>query len=71
VYKTIFCILDFPVQVLSIDTLVQEAIQAFHDKEQVIEVPALHIENEGQALPDDIQEDHKERQVSVILVSFL
>ncbi|XP_073933727.1 sperm flagellar protein 2 isoform X1 [Castor canadensis] len=53
---------DFPVQVLSIDTLVQEAIQAFHDKEQVIEVPALHIENEGQALPDDIQEDHKERQ---------
>uniref|UniRef100_A0A8C6RIH6 Calponin-homology (CH) domain-containing protein n=2 Tax=Nannospalax galili TaxID=1026970 RepID=A0A8C6RIH6_NANGA len=35
---------EFPVQVLSIDTLVQEAIQAFHDNEQASE--ALPVQNE-------------------------
>ncbi|XP_054439986.1 sperm flagellar protein 2 [Pteronotus mesoamericanus] len=43
---------DFPIQVLSIDTLLQEAIQAFHDKETVCEALPDHSEAEGKALPD-------------------
>ncbi|XP_058535993.1 sperm flagellar protein 2 isoform X1 [Ochotona princeps] len=44
---------DFPVKVLSIDTLVQEAIQAYHDNEKV---------SGDQPVP---QEDRKENQLTV------
>ncbi|KAM6156501.1 sperm flagellar protein 2 [Erethizon dorsatum] len=43
---------EFPIQVLCIDTLVQEAIQAFHDNEKVNGDPA--IEKGGEA-PSDLQ----------------
>ncbi|XP_042546463.1 sperm flagellar protein 2 [Dipodomys spectabilis] len=52
---------DFPIQVLSIDTLVQEAIQAFHDKEQSTVMPPIQEENEGQAVPS-IQEETQDSQ---------
>ncbi|XP_053454848.1 sperm flagellar protein 2 [Nycticebus coucang] len=55
---------DFPIQILSIDTLVQEAIQAFHDNERASE--ALPIQESEQA-PPGLQ---NERQASLILVSF-
>ncbi|XP_045421540.1 sperm flagellar protein 2 isoform X2 [Lemur catta] len=42
---------DFPIQILSIDTLVQEAIQAFHDNERVSEAPPIQKEDEEEALP--------------------
>nr|XP_008260336.1 sperm flagellar protein 2 isoform X7 [Oryctolagus cuniculus] len=44
---------DFPVKILSIDTLVQEAIQAYHDNEKV---------SEASSIP---QEDRKEDQLTV------
>ncbi|XP_069897125.1 sperm flagellar protein 2 isoform X2 [Dipodomys merriami] len=52
---------DFPIQVLSIDTLVQEAIQAFHDKEQSTVMPPIQEKNEGQAVPS-IQEETQDSQ---------
>ncbi|XP_069348714.1 sperm flagellar protein 2 [Eulemur rufifrons] len=42
---------DFPIQILSIDTLVQEAIQAFHDNERISEAPPIQKEDEEEALP--------------------
>ncbi|KAM5260693.1 sperm flagellar protein 2 isoform 2-T2 [Hipposideros larvatus] len=50
---------DFPIQVLSIDTLVQEAIQAFHDKERVTEALPIQNEAEETVLPV-LQENSKE-----------
>ncbi|XP_006156392.1 sperm flagellar protein 2 isoform X2 [Tupaia chinensis] len=50
---------DFPIQILSIDALVQEAIQAFHDNEKVSE--ALPVEKGGETLPAP-QEGNKESQ---------
>ncbi|KAM4875931.1 sperm flagellar protein 2 [Thomomys bottae] len=55
---------DFPIQVLSIDTLVQEAIQAFHDKEQMTEVPPIQEETKEQAVPSVQEEESKEIQDS-------
>uniref|UniRef100_A0A2K6GFA0 Sperm flagellar 2 n=1 Tax=Propithecus coquereli TaxID=379532 RepID=A0A2K6GFA0_PROCO len=52
---------DFPIQMLSIDTLVQEAIQAFHDNERVSEALPIQKEDEEGALPV-LQEDSKENQ---------
>ncbi|XP_030669824.1 sperm flagellar protein 2 [Nomascus leucogenys] len=52
---------DFPIQVLSIDTLVQEAIQAFHDNEKVSEVLPIQKKDEEDALPV-LQEEIKESQ---------
>nr|XP_012591871.1 sperm flagellar protein 2 isoform X4 [Microcebus murinus] len=51
----------FPIQILSIDTLVQEAIQAFHDDERISEAPPIQKEDEEEALPV-LQEDSKESQ---------
>ncbi|XP_074185319.1 sperm flagellar protein 2 [Rhinolophus sinicus] len=50
---------DFPIQILSIDTLVQEAIQAFHDNEKVSEALPIQNEAEEEALPV-LQENSKE-----------
>ncbi|XP_008990424.4 sperm flagellar protein 2 isoform X5 [Callithrix jacchus] len=52
---------DFPMQILSIDTLVQEAIQAFHDNEKVTESPPIQKKDEEDALPV-LQEEIKESQ---------
>ncbi|XP_054343011.1 sperm flagellar protein 2 isoform X2 [Pongo pygmaeus] len=52
---------DFPIQILSIDTLVQEAIQAFHDNEKVSEVLPIQKKDEDDALPV-LQEQIKESQ---------
>lgn len=54
-------------RILSIDTLVQEAIQAFHDNEKVSEVLPIQKKDEENALPV-LQEEIKESQASVILV---
>ncbi|XP_070267944.1 sperm flagellar protein 2-like isoform X4 [Myotis yumanensis] len=43
---------DFPIQVLSIDTLLQEAIKAYHDNETVSETLLIHHEAEEKALSD-------------------
>ncbi|XP_053770233.1 sperm flagellar protein 2 isoform X1 [Desmodus rotundus] len=43
---------DFPIRVLSIDTLLQEAIQAFHDKEAAHEALPIQSEVKGMAGPD-------------------
>ncbi|XP_077922756.1 sperm flagellar protein 2 isoform X2 [Halichoerus grypus] len=52
---------DFPIQILSIDTLVQEAIKAFHDNEKISE--ALPIEKEAEEkTPPVLQEKIKEIQ---------
>ncbi|XP_046527852.1 sperm flagellar protein 2 isoform X3 [Equus quagga] len=52
---------DFPIQILSIDTLVQEAIQAFHDNEKITE--ALPIQNEPEEKASLVlQEKAKESQ---------
>lgn len=64
-----FCPLDFPIQVLSIDTLVQEAIKAFHDNEKISEALPIEKEAEEKSLPV-LQEKNKESQASVILVFF-
>ncbi|XP_033615101.1 sperm flagellar protein 2 isoform X3 [Fukomys damarensis] len=53
---------EFPIQVFCIDTLVQEAIQAFYDNEEVSE--DLPIQKEGGDIPSDPQEDSKNRQDS-------
>uniref|UniRef100_A0A8C4M5A4 Sperm flagellar 2 n=1 Tax=Equus asinus asinus TaxID=83772 RepID=A0A8C4M5A4_EQUAS len=54
---------DFPIQILSIDTLVQEAIQAFHDNEKITE--ALPIQNEPEEKASLVlQEKAKESQAS-------
>nr|XP_033708595.1 sperm flagellar protein 2-like [Tursiops truncatus] len=58
---------SFPIQVLSIDTLVQEAIQAFHNNEKIS--GALQKAAEEKALPVR-QESSKENQASEILVFF-
>ncbi|XP_032967176.1 sperm flagellar protein 2 isoform X3 [Rhinolophus ferrumequinum] len=50
---------DFPIQILSIDTLVQEAIQAFHDNEKVSETLPIQNEAEEEALPV-LQKNSKE-----------
>ncbi|KAL4683573.1 hypothetical protein H8959_021267 [Pygathrix nigripes] len=52
---------DFPMQILSIDTLVQEAIQAFHDNEKVSEFLPIQKKDEEDALPL-LQEEIKESQ---------
>ncbi|XP_077616298.1 sperm flagellar protein 2 [Crocuta crocuta] len=52
---------DFPIQILSIDTLVQEAIKAFHDNEKVSEALPIEKEDEKKALPVQ-QEKSKESQ---------
>uniref|UniRef100_A0A2K5C232 Sperm flagellar 2 n=1 Tax=Aotus nancymaae TaxID=37293 RepID=A0A2K5C232_AOTNA len=52
---------DFPMQILSIDTLVQEAIQAFHDNEKVTEALPVQKKDEEDALPV-LQEEIKESQ---------
>lgn len=64
--KIVFCILGFPIQILSIDTLVQEAIQAFHNEKIS---GALQKAAEEKALPVR-QESSKENQASEILVFF-
>ncbi|XP_012662505.1 sperm flagellar protein 2 [Otolemur garnettii] len=48
---------DFPIQILSIDTLVQEAIQAFHDHERAREI--LPIQGSEQAAPG-LQNERKD-----------
>lgn len=62
--KIVSCTLDFPIQILSIDTLVQEAIKAFHDNEKVSEALPVEKEDEKKALPVQ-QEKSKESQASV------
>uniref|UniRef100_A0A8C7A6Z0 Sperm flagellar 2 n=1 Tax=Neovison vison TaxID=452646 RepID=A0A8C7A6Z0_NEOVI len=52
---------DFPIQILSIDTLVQEAIKAFHDKEKISEALPTEKEAEEKTLPV-LQEKNKETQ---------
>ncbi|XP_032193510.1 sperm flagellar protein 2 isoform X3 [Mustela erminea] len=52
---------DFPIQILSIDTLVQEAIKAFHDKEKISEALPTEKEAEEKTLPV-LQEKSKETQ---------
>ncbi|XP_063114134.1 sperm flagellar protein 2 isoform X3 [Cavia porcellus] len=47
---------EFPIQILCIDTLVQEAIQAFHDNEKVSEHPP--IQKEGREAPSALQDSH-------------
>ena len=69
IHKIIFCILGFPIQVLSIDTLVQEAIQAFHDNESVSGAQRLQKAPEEKALPVR-KKSGKETQASVALVFF-
>ncbi|XP_013370455.1 PREDICTED: sperm flagellar protein 2 isoform X2 [Chinchilla lanigera] len=51
---------EFPIQVLCIDTLVQEAIQAFHDNEKISGDPP--VQKEGGEVPLDLQLDSKETQ---------
>ncbi|XP_036062821.1 sperm flagellar protein 2 [Onychomys torridus] len=41
---------DFPIQVLSVDTLVLEAIQAFHDNEQASGIKPVRKEHKGDPL---------------------
>ncbi|EHB18182.1 Sperm flagellar protein 2 [Heterocephalus glaber] len=53
---------EFPIQVLCVDTLVQEAIQAFYDNEEVS--GDLPIQKEGGKSPSDLQKDSKESQAS-------
>ncbi|XP_021117165.1 sperm flagellar protein 2 isoform X2 [Heterocephalus glaber] len=53
---------EFPIQVLCVDTLVQEAIQAFYDNEEVS--GDLPIQKEGGKSPSDLQKDSKESQDS-------
>ncbi|XP_058163686.1 sperm flagellar protein 2 isoform X3 [Dasypus novemcinctus] len=56
---------DLSIQILSIDTLVQEAIQAFHDDEKVSENLGIHQETEEnalQVLQDDNKEEDKDLQ---------
>uniref|UniRef100_A0A8C4MCC8 Sperm flagellar 2 n=1 Tax=Equus asinus asinus TaxID=83772 RepID=A0A8C4MCC8_EQUAS len=56
---------DFPIQILSIDTLVQEAIQAFHDNEKITE--ALPIQNEPEEKASLVlQEKAKESQRKIL-----
>ncbi|KAM5330010.1 sperm flagellar protein 2 [Glossophaga mutica] len=43
---------DFPIRVLSIDTLLQEAIRAFHDNETVHEALPTQSEAKGKSGPD-------------------
>ena len=69
IHKIIFCILGFPIQVLSIDTLVQEAIQAFHDNESTSGAHGLQKAPEEKVLPVR-QKSGKENQASVALVFF-
>ncbi|XP_070102040.1 sperm flagellar protein 2 isoform X15 [Equus caballus] len=52
---------DFPIQILSIDTLVQEAIQAFHDNEKITEALPIQKEPEEKASLV-LQEKAKESQ---------
>uniref|UniRef100_A0A2K6TZ93 Sperm flagellar 2 n=1 Tax=Saimiri boliviensis boliviensis TaxID=39432 RepID=A0A2K6TZ93_SAIBB len=52
---------DFPMQILSIDTLVQEAIQAFHNNEKVTEALPIQKKDKEDALPV-LQEEIKESQ---------
>ncbi|XP_012413537.1 sperm flagellar protein 2 [Trichechus manatus latirostris] len=51
----------FPIQILSIDTLVQEAIQAFHDKEEVSEALPVQQETEEKDLRG-LQDSNEESQ---------
>lgn len=67
--KIVFFTLDFPIQILSIDTLVQEAIKAFHDKEKISEALPTEKEAEEKTLPV-LQEKSKETQASANLVFF-
>lgn len=53
--QVVFCTLDIPIQVLSIDTLVQEAIQAFNDGEKSSKAPSMHEDVKG-----DPEVDQKE-----------
>ncbi|XP_014637069.1 PREDICTED: sperm flagellar protein 2 isoform X2 [Ceratotherium simum simum] len=55
---------DFPIQILSIDTLVQEAIQAFHDNEKIREALPTQKEAQEKALPV-LQENAEESQACV------
>ncbi|MBZ3886180.1 Sperm flagellar protein 2 [Sciurus carolinensis] len=55
---------DFPIQVLSIDTLVQEAIQAFYDNEKAVEAQPIQRED-GEKSPPIPQNDNKENQASL------
>uniref|UniRef100_A0A452U9Q4 Sperm flagellar 2 n=1 Tax=Ursus maritimus TaxID=29073 RepID=A0A452U9Q4_URSMA len=60
---------DFPVQILSIDTLVQEAIKAFHDNEKISK--ALPTEQEAEEKTVLVlQEKSKETQASLSFPSF-
>ncbi|XP_046278281.1 sperm flagellar protein 2 isoform X4 [Marmota monax] len=52
---------DFPIQVLSIDKLVQEAIQAFYDNEEALEAPPIQ-EEDGEEAPPTPQKDSIENQ---------
>ncbi|XP_058420231.1 sperm flagellar protein 2 [Diceros bicornis minor] len=53
---------DFPIQILSIDTLVQEAIQAFHDNEKIREALPTQKGAQEKALPV-LQGNAEESQV--------
>ncbi|XP_042638516.1 sperm flagellar protein 2 [Orycteropus afer afer] len=55
---------DFPIQILSIDTLVQEAIQAFHDKEEASETLLDQQEAKEKDVPG-LKHSNKESQVPV------
>ncbi|XP_005325696.2 sperm flagellar protein 2 isoform X1 [Ictidomys tridecemlineatus] len=52
---------DFPIQVLSIDKLVREAIQAFYDNEEAMEAPPIQ-EEDGEEAPPTPQKDSIENQ---------
>ncbi|XP_037655029.1 sperm flagellar protein 2 isoform X5 [Choloepus didactylus] len=55
---------DLSIQILSIDTLVQEAIRAFHDDEKVSEDLPIHQEAEESALP--VLQDNKKEENQVL-----
>ncbi|XP_042117374.1 sperm flagellar protein 2 isoform X5 [Peromyscus maniculatus bairdii] len=55
---------DFPIQVLSIDTLVLEAIRAFHDNEQASGVKPIRKEHKGDPL-SGVKEIRRQAQDSL------
>ncbi|KAF6127394.1 sperm flagellar 2 [Phyllostomus discolor] len=53
---------DFPIRVLSIDTLLQEAIGAFHDQETAQEAAPTQSEAKGSAGPDPYDNESQDPQ---------
>ncbi|XP_027257099.1 sperm flagellar protein 2 isoform X2 [Cricetulus griseus] len=62
---------DFPIRVLSIDVLVQEAIRAFHDNEQASGAKPIRKEHKGEPLldPKEFIKKQDKNTVSVSTVS--